>query len=42
MVDEAEETVGFGGMDELGSYLIDAGGEIMEGDLGDGTIGVFG
>jgi len=39
---EAEEAIGCSGVHELGGDLVDAGGEIMEGDLGDGAVGVLG
>jgi len=41
MVDEAEESVCFGGGEELGGYFVDAGGEGVEADFGDAAGGVF-
>ena len=42
MVCEAEETVCFGGVEELGGYFVDSGCEGVEGDFGDCAVGVFG
>jgi len=41
VVGEAEEAVGFGGREELGGYFVDAGGEVVEADFGDGAGGVL-
>lgn len=41
MVDEAEEAVCFGCLDELGRDLLDAAGEVLQGDLGDGPVDVL-
>jgi len=42
VVDEAEEAICFGGVDELGGDLVDAVGEVMEGDFRDGAVCIFG
>jgi len=42
MVDEAEEAVCFGGVDELGGYFVDAVGEVVEGYFWDRAVGVLG
>lgn len=42
VVGESKETVCAGCLDKLGRDLLDARGEVVEGDFGDGAVGVFG
>ena len=41
MVDKTEESVCFGGVQELGDYLVDAGVEVVERDFGYAAVGVL-
>ncbi len=41
MVGEPEESIGFGGMNQLIGDLFDSFLEVMQGYLGDGAVGVF-
>lgn len=42
VVDEAEETVGFGGVDQFFCDFVDSVVEVVEADLWDGSISIFG